>query len=337
MSVGSRIVLAASLAFAAPALAGSNDACSSSARVQYGACKHAVSDDFGIARAVCFNEPDAATRRQCLADASSERADAADECREIRAARKEICEALGPAPHAPDMSPAGFEDPRNPLHPNPWFPLPIGGSWTYSDGSDSNTVTVLDKTKRIAGIDCLVVEDVENAGSGAVEQTFDWFATRTNADIVYCGEDTRELQTFPGDDPMELELVSREGSFKAGVDGAKAGTLFLGSPTVGATVRQEWAPSEAEDIGEVLSTTYRFGQSADLDTAVPAALAQLLCAAGDCVVIEETTPIEPDALERKYYARGVGMFLEVDLEETPSARPLVACNVDARCAQLPTP
>jgi len=34
----------------------------------------------------------------------------------------------------------------------------------------------------------------------------------------------------------------------------------------------------------------------------------------ECLKTEETTPLEPDALEDKYYAAGVGNVLTVDLE-----------------------
>jgi hypothetical protein len=69
---------------------------------------------------------------------------------------------------------------------------------------------------------------------------------------------------------------------------------------------------------------------------VPEALAALLCAAGDCVVTGEFTPLDPEVFERKYYARGVGLFLEVDPAAGEVVR-LVDCNVEPACASLPTP
>lgn len=64
-----------------------------------------------------------------------------------------------------------------------------------------------------------------------------------------------------------------------------------------------------------------------------AALINHLCA-NDCVVTENFAPIEPDVLEHKYYAPGIGVFLEVDLE-TGDTNELVGCNVDPKCATLP--
>ncbi|MGH9461894.1 MAG: hypothetical protein ACRD1X_11790, partial [Vicinamibacteria bacterium] len=68
---------------------------------------------------------------------------------------------------------------------------------------------------------------------------------------------------------------------------------------------------------------------------VPQALADLLCA-NDCVVTAEFTPIEPGVLQRKYYAQGIGLFLEVD-PESGEINQLVDCNFDTRCAMLPAP
>jgi hypothetical protein len=41
-------------------------------------------------------------------------------------------------------------------------------------------------------------------------------------------------------------------------------------------------------------------------------------------------------IERKYYAPGIGVFLEVEPESGEVVR-LVKCNVDPRCASLPQP
>jgi hypothetical protein len=129
--------------------------------------------------------------------------------------------------------------------------------------------------------------------------------------------------------------VEIEGSFKAGRDGDKAGILFFGSPIVGVSHRQEWSASNAEDAATVLSTTYGFGADPELDQFVPQDLANLLCA-NDCVVIREFSPISPGEFEHKYFAPSVGKFLEVTPEEGEVTQ-LVDCNVDPKCAVLPTP
>ena len=60
---------------------------------------------------------------------------------------------------------------------------------------------------------------------------------------------------------------------------------------------------------------------------------RLLCN-GDCIVTKNFSLLEPDVFERKYYAPGIGVFLEVEPEAGEVVR-LVKCNVDPRCALLP--
>jgi hypothetical protein len=58
------------------------------------------------------------------------------------------------------------------------------------------------------------------------------------------------------------------------------------------------------------------------------------------VVTREFTPTEPGDFQRKYYAPGIGLFLETDPEGAGRGAQLVACRLvpaDARCAALPPP
>ena len=68
-------------------------------------------------------------------------------------------------------------------------------------------------------------------------------------------------------------------------------------PRVGDAYRQEYYDGEAEDMGEVIdlngSSTVPYGSFDGL------------------VVITEWTPLEPGVIEQDYYARGVGVVLEV--------------------------
>ena len=50
-------------------------------------------------------------------------------------------------------------------------------------------------------------------------------------------------------------------------------------------------------------------------------------------VLGEFTPIEPGGLERKYFAQGVGKFLEVNPEDGDVAQ-LTECNHDPKCGAL---
>jgi hypothetical protein len=311
--------------------------CSQTTAALFAACKHELQDDFQVARAICINTPDPAEREACTEDSREALADGAEECAEVRDARDDLCDRIGEARYAPDFDPANYDDPRSPTNPNPYFPLAVGNRWSISDGSSEMVeIEVQDKVKSIDGVLCLVVNDTASDGGVPIEITDDWFAQRKDGGIFYCGESTAEYETFPGDDPQEVELVSIDGSFKAGRDGDKPGLLFPGTPRVGDTNRQEWSPGNAEDAATVLSISYGYGHDAVLDQFVPPALAQLLCAANDCVVTAEFSPLSPSGLEHKYFARGIGFFLATK-PRSGNIEQLVGCNMDARCASLPQP
>ena len=333
LGLGFAAVLA--LGVAAPAeVQAKKKACSATASSALDACRKSAQSDFENADGLCQNGSDKSAAKSCIADAKATLADDLDSCKEQRAARADVCDLLGEAPYAPDFDPNAFDsDFAHLTHPNPFFPLAIGDSWTFESGDEVDVATITNKTKLIDGVTCLVSHDQVKTNGVVTEDTKDWFAQAKNGDTWYCGEDTAQFETFPGDNPQEPELVGIEGAFKAGRNGDLPGILVLANPTVGAVHRQEFSLNNAEDLAEVLSTTYAFGQNADLDAHVPQALAELLCH-GDCLVTREFTPLEPDGDERKYYAPGIGDFLEIEVA-TGNVTQLVDCNVDPRCAMLP--
>jgi len=316
---------------------GRGGVCSQTAKLLFRSCGFEAQDDFFKAQAICLNVSDQAEREECFADAAADRSEGRQLCGEQRTGRLDTCKSLGENRYDPDFDPADFDtDFTNLTQPNLHFPLGIGSRWEYSEGDESVVVEVLNKTKLIAGVTCIVVRDQVFEAGELVEDTDDWFAQAKNGDVWYCGEQTKESETFAGDNPQEPELVSIDGSFKAGRDGDKPGILFLGSPTPGEVYRQEFSLANAEDVAEVLSTTYAFGSNPELDQFVPQDLAELLCS-GNCVVTKDfSTTSGPDSFERKYYAPGIGLFLEVK-PNSGIAVQLVDCNFDLRCASLPTP
>ena len=319
------------------AAAGAERHCSATALLQHTACRNEVRDDHFTARAICRNESDEDERRDCLADAEATLREDYRLCRAQRGARLELCDALGEDRYDPDFSPALFEHDFTLLGvPNPYFPLGIGSRWKYQGGDEVIVVQVRNRTKLIEGVTCIVVNDRVEEEGVVIENTDDWFGHRKNGTVDYCGEISRNFEIFEGDVPELPELVDVEGSWKAGRDGDRSGTQFLRWPTVGTIYRQEWSPGNAEDVARVVSISYRYGDEPELDRFVPRALAGLLCAAGDCVVTAELTPIEPGELEYKYYAAGIGLFLEVDPKSGDIVQ-LVECNVDPRCTILPAP
>jgi hypothetical protein len=150
-------------------------------------------------------------------------------------------------------------------------------------------VTVTDRTKEILGIEATVVHDVVSEDGELVEDTYDWYAQDKDGNVWYLGEDTKEYE--------DGKVKSTEGSWEAGVDGAEPGILLPGEPEVGMRYRQEYYDGEAEDNGEILSL--------DEHTEVP------FGSFDGVLKTKDTTPLEPDVLEHKFYAKDVGPVLAV--------------------------
>ncbi len=192
---------------------------------------------------------------------------------------------LKPADFSPDVT-------------NPWFPLEPGTRWTYREVDEDGevlevVVTATPLTRTIEnGVEARVVRDTVTLDGEIVEDTLDWYAQDDLGTVWYLGEDTAEFE--------DGYITSHEGSFEAGVDGALAGVIMPADPIVGQAYRQEYYAGVAEDNGEVLAL--------DGTATVPAG------SYDDLVQTADTNGIEPDVLEHKFYARGVGVLLTIDVE-----------------------
>ena len=175
---------------------------------------------------------------------------------------------------------------------NPWMPFAVGARWVYREtdgegGEQKVEVTVLDETREIMGIEARVVHDVVTENGELVEDTFDWYAQDADGNVWYLGEETKEFENG--------KVATTAGSWEAGVDGAQPGILVPAEPEDGMTYRQEYYAGEAEDAAEVLSL--------DEKVEVPFGSYE------NVLMTKEFTPLQPDVLEHKFYARGVGMVL----------------------------
>ncbi len=311
--------------------------CTATAQAQLVACRAEVSDEYSIATAICINESDSTDRARCNREATAARDEKSDLCVDQLAARKEVCAEVGEGRYDPNFDEANFvRDFRRPGVSNPYLPLAIGNTWDYASQSETGHIEVLSDTKRIDDVTCLVVRDQVSVDGRPKEDTDDWFAlARSSGDVWYCGEEVKDYEFFPGDRPQNPELVAIDGSFKVDRDGAKPGIFVLARPVKGQFIRQEYSLGNAEDVFDVLETNYVYGRRPELDELVPRDLADYLCGAG-CVVTGESTPIEPDAFARKYYAPGIGVFLETT-PATGEVNRLIDCSFDARCNSLPQP
>src|SRR5579864_7524785 len=59
---------------------------------------------------------------------------------------------------------------------NPWFPLTPGYRLYYEHGKETDTLTVLNETRVIDGVETRVIEDRETKSGQVVELTRDYYA-----------------------------------------------------------------------------------------------------------------------------------------------------------------
>ena len=203
--------------------------------------------------------------------------------------RQASCQKLGPDRYDPPIDPTNFTTTID----NPYFPLVPGTTFTYltPNGAIKDVFAVTHDTRAIDGVTCVQVHDSVYTDSVLTEDTLDFFAQDTEGNVWYFGENTAEFE--------EGLLATIEGSFLSGVNNDKPGIIMRAHPAPGDFYRQEFSLGNAEDYAETLNLNSR--------VVVPYGRFN------NCLKSQETTPLEPDALEDKYYAPGVGNVLTVDL------------------------
>ena len=206
----------------------------------------------------------------------------------------------------PVFSPANFDPAQSIDHP--YFPMTDSRTYVYRGSDEDGPVderfehTNTGPGPVIFGVQTFTQQDREFEDGLLVEETFDYFAQDTLGNVWYLGED---VTTFEYDDDGNLIDTNTEGAWRAGVNGADPGFIMPAEAEliIGFNYFQEHAPNdEAMDQG----TIFAFIDELILDIGTFQNVLQIF----------ETTALEPDAREFKYYAPGVGLILvEEDLDE----------------------
>jgi hypothetical protein len=169
---------------------------------------------------------------------------------------------------------------------NAWFPLEPGTVIRYAgtdDGVPSKDVLVVtNKTRAVPGGRARIVHDRVFKHGRVVEDTLDWYAQDRAGNVWYFGENTKELDAHG-------RVTSREGSWEAGRDSARAGIFMPAHPRAGRSYRQEYNKGHADDHFKIVSIK------------------------GDRMTTHEWTPLEPGVLDEKVYERGLGTTREASL------------------------
>lgn len=195
---------------------------------------------------------------------------------------------------------------------NPYFILQPGRELHYNnfqcvsegecDEVEDLVITVLNRTRNITfevdgkkeTVTTRVVREHETANGELVEISYNFFAQCDDIqDVYYFGERVDIYE--------DGEIVSHDGAWLAGRNGAKPGLIFPGGAfLLGAKYFQEVAPGIALDRAEHVAM--------GLEEETPAGNFE------DCVFIEETSPLEPRDVSEKTYCPGTGLLFDEDLE-----------------------
>jgi len=182
-----------------------------------------------------------------------------------------------------------------------YFILEPGYRLHFEHGRDTLTITVLDETKIVDGVNTRVVEEKETKKGQLAEVSRNYFAIdKTSNDVFYFGEDV--------DIYKNGRVTGHAGAWLAGVKGARFGLMMPGRPKVGNKYYQEVAPKVAMDRAEIISTTEEFK--------VPPGTFK------NCLHTRESSGLESGS-EDKWYAPNVGLIKDANfvLVQIEKAKP----------------
>ena len=182
---------------------------------------------------------------------------------------------------------------------NPWFPLTVGTTLVYTGTKDGEKArelfTTTAQTKVIAGVTTRVVEDKLYLNDRLEEYTLDYYTQDKAGNVWYFGEDTYSIGKNGKRNPA--------GTWHAGVDGAEPGVFMQAEPEIGREFRQEYYKGEAEDQFKVVDQSSR--------VTVPQGSYDM------AMRTEEKTTLEPEILDNKFYVRGIGTVMEIQVKGPP--------------------
>jgi len=202
------------------------------------------------------------------------------------------------APPAPTAASSSYNSTIDPAQfttkvTNPYFPLKPGSVRILKGVKDGvpqvHTTTITHETKKVMGVETVVIKDNVTTNGKLTEKTSDWYAQDSKGNVWYFGEATAEY--------LNGVVTGTKGSWEAGVDGAKPGFVMLAHPKPGPVYNQEFRPGVAEDKGQVLRVT---------TLKLPP-----LGTFKNVIVVNDTNPLDPAMVGQKWYAPGVGLLQSV--------------------------
>ncbi|NNF23247.1 MAG: hypothetical protein HKN63_00365 [Rhodobacteraceae bacterium] len=212
---------------------------------------------------------------------------------------------------------------------HPYFPLdPTFQAVLSASGMDEEGEAFTEETQLsfggpgrvILGVQTTVQRDLAFEDGLLVEDTFDYYAQDTDGNVWYMGED---VTNYIYDEDDNLIETNDSSAWIAGENGASPGWIMPAVLEQGFAYFQEIAPGDAA-----------------LDEAMIWSTGQTVQAGGvlfeDVLAMLETTSLDPEAREFKYYAPGAGLIrIEEGLDESFSNPELVFERVTVAVVPLP--
>ncbi len=221
-------------------------------------------------------------------------------------------------PVLPVFDPANFD--AGAAVTNPWFPLAPGYVREYlgtAEGADGKPVQEVDILTYvgagavIGGVQTVMVLDNAWQGGTHVEEAKDYYAQDRDGNVWYLGED---VTNFTYDAAGQLTGTNGHGTWRMGVNGAVPGYAMPADPQPGFTYEQEHSPKdEALDVGEIMG----------LDGKVAGPTGEY----AGVLMVFETSQIDADLREVKYYAKGIGMIRVEENVDQSRANPEASADL----------
>lgn len=199
------------------------------------------------------------------------------------------------APTLPDFSAATFV-PGAQVN-NPYFPLLDALTRVYAGVDDEGVaerieMQVVGAGPLILGVQSLSRRDRAFRDGRIVEDTFDFYAQDSAGNVWYLGED---VTNYRYDAAGNLLGTDNSSAWRAGINGALPGHAMPAIASVGQNYYQEFAAADAAlDQAET--------------TAVGLTRQLALGSFNDVLQVFESSELDPELLEFKYYARGWGLI-----------------------------
>ena len=173
-----------------------------------------------------------------------------------------------------------------------YFILKPGFKMILESQFEKLTITVLDETKVINGITTRVLEEREERNGELIEISRNYHAIDPGTgDVFYFGE---EVDIY-----SQGQITGHSGAWIAYDDQNRPGLIMAGTPVVGMKYYQEVAPGVAMDRAKVVSVSETF-------TTIAGEFE-------NCLVTQESSQINPAAIEYKTYCPGIGLVQDQSL------------------------